>query len=137
MISGEMTTPPELHRTAELLERYALVETVHLHGDIAEFVGQWLSYVIALRDDATKLWLFARCADRDDDLIGLIETEPDERGWRFVRRTIYSCEWDAVREIKLPLQLGECPAAITALTVIITGGACSGGIDLNGVKVPA
>ena len=43
-------------------------------------------------------------------LLPLVETDPDEDGWRFVRRVVYGMEWDGLREIRLPLQLSKCPA---------------------------
>ena len=61
----------ELSRTAELLEKHALVEVVYLNGDILEVVGQHLDYIIALRDDGSRLWLFARPTDGNDDLVGV------------------------------------------------------------------
>ena len=32
-------------------------------------------------------------------LLPLVETAPDEDGWRFVRRVVYGMEWDGLREI--------------------------------------
>jgi hypothetical protein len=103
-----MTFPAEVSRTARLLEEFACVEVTHLGPDLLEVVGKHLSYVVTLVDGA--LWLFARRADSNDELRGLLQTSPTTSGWTFVRRLIYGCEHDGIEEITLPLELEACPA---------------------------